>query len=107
MGGIVRRHRRMDSKTRGFMNARHLEHDQTTPPRACFLVSDQFRVDGSIHRQCGVMARGHDAVLERAASDAQRLEKMGKCRHVGAFVIEMHLAWRPVFDYHLANPSAP
>jgi short-subunit dehydrogenase len=34
------------------------------------------------------MTRGHDPVFESAASDAQWLEKMSKCRH-GEIVIEM------------------
>ncbi len=74
-GGIVRCHQHMIGITGGFMDPRYLQHDQTdAAARTRFLIGHQLRIDRSVHRQRGVVSRGHDSVVERAAANAQRFE---------------------------------
>ena len=77
------------------------------PPRGPrLLIGDQPR-DGAVHRPDGVVAGREDAVLERAAPDAQRLQQVWKCRHRW-IVVELQrnrpLVSAGAFDYHRAEP---
>ncbi len=84
---IVRRHQHMIGVTRGFVDSRHLQHDQAHAAAGSrFLICHQRRIDRSVHGQRGVVTARHDAVLQGTAADTQRLEEMSECRH-GCIVI--------------------
>src|ERR1700676_1471861 len=102
---VVRRHQHMIGIARSCVHSRYLQHDETHAAAGPgFLIRDQRRIHRAVHRQCRVMPGRHDAVLERAAADAQRLHEMRECRHR-----PLYAKWapRPAARFRLPSSIRP
>ena len=72
---VVGRHQHVIGVAGGFVHAGDLQHDEAdAAPRPRLLIRHQRVVDRAVGRQGGVVAGGHDPVLERRAAEGERLE---------------------------------
>ncbi|MNZ19443.1 hypothetical protein D3C78_364690 [compost metagenome] len=75
--GIVGGHQHMRGVAGAVMHPGHLQHDQADATGgAGALVGDELVVDQVVGRQAGVVAGGHDAVLQAFAADLQGFEQV-------------------------------
>ncbi|MNC27170.1 hypothetical protein D3C75_753340 [compost metagenome] len=80
--GIVGGHQHMGGVARTVVHPGHLQHDQADAAfGAGLVVGDQAVVDQVVGGDRGVVAAGHDAVLQAFATDLQRFEQVREGRH--------------------------
>lgn len=75
--GVVGGHQHMRGIAGAVMHPGNLQHDQANATGCAFaLVGDQLVVDQVVGGQAGVVAGGHDAVLQAFAADLQGFEQV-------------------------------
>ncbi|MNM82982.1 hypothetical protein D3C81_950270 [compost metagenome] len=93
--GIVGGHQHVGGVAGAVVYTGHLQHDQTDPASGPgTLVGNELVIDQVVGGQAGIVARGHDAVLQAFAANLQGFEQVGEGGlHTGGSGVVLFLFW--------------